>query len=384
MRERMGLGIGVALVSSTLLVVTLMYTAAALSAGAWRPWDTPPDAVRWDEVAKISLPAAALIAAVVGAVIAAYGHQARRDELALSRDSDVTDRYTRAVEQLGNAEQLAVRLGGIYALERIHHDSERDQESIEYLLGTYAATNAERRRGPAEEDPTIPDLPPRGDVEAALQTLGRLRTPNVQLNELSLVSIDLTRAQLPDCGLRAAILTNAKLDDSILTGANLDDADLTGARLLRANLTGAVLDSANLSGAYLAYANLTDAYLTGANLTGANLAYANLTGAKLPFADLARATLTHANLTGADLTHANLTGAALIFVNLSGADLTHANLAGANLARANLSGADLTDADLTGAEQLDDAVWGPTHPPKTNWFPLLALITKRVREAGGQ
>src|ERR1700733_5599446 len=40
----------------------------------------------------------------------------------LSREGQVTDRYTKAIEQLGS-EQISVRIGGIYALERIARDS---------------------------------------------------------------------------------------------------------------------------------------------------------------------------------------------------------------------------------------------------------------------
>jgi hypothetical protein len=41
----------------------------------------------------------------------------------------VTERFTRAVDQLGH-ESLDVRLGGIYALERITRDSERDRSTM--------------------------------------------------------------------------------------------------------------------------------------------------------------------------------------------------------------------------------------------------------------
>ena len=40
----------------------------------------------------------------------------------LSREGQVTDRYTRAIEQLGS-DKLDVRIGGIYALERVARDS---------------------------------------------------------------------------------------------------------------------------------------------------------------------------------------------------------------------------------------------------------------------
>jgi hypothetical protein len=44
----------------------------------------------------------------------------------------LTDRYTRAIEQLGNSEPVAIRLGGIYALEQIAVDTDRpgDQTTV--------------------------------------------------------------------------------------------------------------------------------------------------------------------------------------------------------------------------------------------------------------
>jgi hypothetical protein len=42
----------------------------------------------------------------------------------LSREEQVTERYTKAIEQLGS-DKLDVRIGGIYALERVARDSAR-------------------------------------------------------------------------------------------------------------------------------------------------------------------------------------------------------------------------------------------------------------------
>ena len=43
----------------------------------------------------------------------------------LTEQGQVTDRYTKAIEQLGS-DKLDMRIGGIYALERISRDSPRD------------------------------------------------------------------------------------------------------------------------------------------------------------------------------------------------------------------------------------------------------------------
>ncbi|MGA7579399.1 MAG: hypothetical protein ACLQUW_05305 [Desulfobaccales bacterium] len=42
--------------------------------------------------------------------------------LVASQEKNITDLYTKAIEQLGRPNQLEVRLGGIYALERIARD----------------------------------------------------------------------------------------------------------------------------------------------------------------------------------------------------------------------------------------------------------------------
>ena len=44
----------------------------------------------------------------------------------LTEQGQVTDRFTRAIEQLGS-DKLDVRIGRIYALERVARDSVKDQ-----------------------------------------------------------------------------------------------------------------------------------------------------------------------------------------------------------------------------------------------------------------
>jgi hypothetical protein len=215
----------------------------------------------------------------------------------LSREGQVTDRYTKAIEQLGSG-QLAVRIGGIYALERVAHDSAKDHPTVMEVLAAFIREPpypVSQVRGGA--DGGLTRLWP--DVQAALTVIGRRDTTrDVRLIDLS--DADLARAYLREANLHAA--------------------------LPRANLTGA-----NLTGANLADAKLTEADLTGARLTDANLTGADLADAKLTQGDLTGADLADANLFGADLTGANLTGADLGDANLFGADLTGANLAGANL-----------------------------------------------------
>ena len=248
-----------------------------------------------------------------------------RRTLDVTEQGQVTDRYTKAIEQLGS-DHLGVRVGAIYALERIMIDSPRDHPTIVEVLAAFVRESTQLPdpddRDPDPEPPAT-DLQalmtapgPATDVQAALTVLGRRPSGREERGRLNLRS-----TYLPGADLAAADLRGVDL-----TGADLHRADLQGA-----DLTGAHLFFADLTRAFLNRANLTRANLSSANLTRANLSWANLTGATLVVTNLTRAILFHANLTRAALTQTAL---------------VDANLEAANLAEAILEGPDLTGAVL--------------------------------------
>jgi hypothetical protein len=63
---------------------------------------------------------------------------------ALNRAGQITDRFGKAVGQLGSAE-LDVRLGGIYALERIARDSADDHPQVMEVLTAFVRVHAPLR-----------------------------------------------------------------------------------------------------------------------------------------------------------------------------------------------------------------------------------------------
>lgn len=62
--------------------------------------------------------------------------------VAVSLEGQITDWFTKAIEQLGDSTSLAKRLGGIYALERIARDSLKDHWTIMEVLTAYVRENA--------------------------------------------------------------------------------------------------------------------------------------------------------------------------------------------------------------------------------------------------
>lgn len=146
-----GRSLAIALSVAALGVVVLMYVGFGLSSGDWWPLNgAPARTADWDGIARTAIPGAAFVAAVVAAVFGYHAQVTRDKELDASRDAAVTERYTKAVEQLAHDDD-SVRLGGIYALERIAHDSERDRDTIIDVL--CAQLRAELTRTAARTKP---------------------------------------------------------------------------------------------------------------------------------------------------------------------------------------------------------------------------------------
>ncbi|WP_179228382.1 pentapeptide repeat-containing protein [Leptolyngbya ohadii] len=203
------------------------------------------------------------------------------------------ERFTKAVEMLGNKDSIHVRLGGIYSLESIANDSDPKEPDEIYrqvfeVLTAFVRENSpyppkdKKQEGssepaqPAEkieeavvaEDKPQPILPLPTDIQAVLTVIKRRKHKNTDWEHF--------RFDLRKSDLRAALLRYAHLQRIDFRYANLQGIELVSANLQRADLEGANLQRANFRGA-----NLQGAELMGANLQEANLLDANFQRAML-------------------------------------------------------------------------------------------------------
>jgi hypothetical protein len=131
----------------------------------------------------------------------------------------------RAIEQLGNS-KLEIRLGGIYALEQIARDSEKDHWPIMEVLTAYIRENAQRK------EKTNLVAPLATDIQAILTVIRRREWSYEKMGQnLDLHRTDLHGANLMDAHLEDADLTDADLTDAVLGDAHLECAVLTNAVL---------------------------------------------------------------------------------------------------------------------------------------------------------
>jgi uncharacterized protein YjbI with pentapeptide repeats len=202
----------------------------------------------------------------------AQQHQRRLAELTEldATERRVTELYTRAVDQLGS-DRAAVRLGGLYALERLAQDHPKQRQTIVDIVCAYL-------RMP--HDDAAADGAQEGQVR---QTAQRLLVRHL-------------RASDPD-----TYWPGVRID---LHGARLVDFDASGCTFGEAHLTGVVFDGTTRLDYAVFDAGLD---LTGSRFDGQARLYRMRCPSAARFDDVAFTG--DVELTGADLTRASFAGA---------------------------------------------------------------------------
>jgi hypothetical protein len=223
------------------------------------------------------------LAQILGGTVLLSGLYFTWRTLQVNREGQITERFTQAIDQLGKTDEegnklFEIRLGGIYALERIARESEKDHWPIMEVLTAYVRQHApwlppdspflsEEEKAKAKVAATI--IPPPDPDIQAIMTVIRRRTryyghgepEPLDLHETNLRRVNLTKANLSGANFLGATLMGAALRGADLRGAHLSSDPFRAAYLWGANLSGAHLDGAHLEGAHLWGAKLTQAQL---------------------------------------------------------------------------------------------------------------------------
>ena len=273
----------------------------------------------------------------------------------------LNERYQKGAEMLGSG-VLSVRMGGIYALQRLAEDNPK--EYAIQILGLFCAFV----RHPTRDESTTqsPDNETeehfREDVGAIMAFIGYRNQSIINIEKETDFRLDLREANLNRIHLGGANLSNANLNGANLSGARLTRANLSQTQLENANLSDVLADHANCLWTQFTRAQLTNIRLVNANCSNASMFKTNLSGAIL-----AEANLSEALFSDADLSHAHLMGA-----NVLGAHFSSAIVSGVRFA--NTSDEDMTPGSVfiiprtsiqgLTQSQLDYSYANPSDPPK--------------------
>ena len=303
-----------------------------------------------------------IIVAMIGAPFVVWRAVVAQKQVDVAEQGQITDRISKAVEGLGAEKtvkdageettepNLEVRIGAIYALERIAQDSLRDHIQIMEILCAYIRENAPLRETPKnpfevwkkktaeERDTDKADMPdwsamlawakslqkPRTDIQVAIEVIGRRKLGQIKVERNAAVRNSKVGYRLD---LRETCLQAADISELEFSHACFEDSQMHGAILSDANMQGAALSGAWLHGAFLTRAVLQGANLDGARLEGAALMDTQLQGAELKGAKLQGALLVTAKMNGANLEMAELDASTVVaLASFKGPALKHIDL----------------------------------------------------------
>lgn len=289
-------------------------TLAAVFSGTWKAIEDPT-------VTTLGL--GGLTAALLGAPFLIWGTVLKHQTVRWQKEGHMTDRISKAVEQLGaektiktqdadgktverTVPNLEVRIGAILSLERIAqdsttHDKGRDHVRVMEILCAYVRNNApasdaasslrqEHERvtvGTGPNDPPLTaeqfmekhNIPLSEDIDdyisvgASKHWASKLKPPR---EDIALALRVIGRRSIEQIEYERT----AKFTDGCycldLAGSNLQGADLSGLNFANANSRGAFLDGARLNKIDLNGANLLETSAVGVGAKAANFEHANL------------------------------------------------------------------------------------------------------------
>jgi hypothetical protein len=183
-------------------------------------------------------------------VVVVGGALATWRQVRVSREGQITDRLTHAIDQLGN-DKVDVRIGGVYALERLAKDSAADRLAVGEILAAFIRTHApwqagHRSRpeaGPLPEvDETMPWLTDRApDVRTAVLVLGRYPHDH-RHQRLALRRVDLRRTNFYQGSLINVDLAYSSLAACLAAGVHWELCRFFRTDLRKTELIGATLN----------------------------------------------------------------------------------------------------------------------------------------------
>ncbi len=357
-----------------------------------------------------NLGAGALIAAILGAPFVIWGTVLKYQTVRYQKEGHITDRISKAVEQLGaekvvkadgqerSARNIEVRIGGLLSLERISQDSVkydngRDHVRVMEIICAYVRNNAPASS--AQQSPEdIWDKAYQEALEWAEEAAARdprdwseneiaFQASNRAAETCGIVPLDLDEIMeswaksLPkpreDIQFALSILGRRDIEQrSIEARTGTDDeanaewvfsapcpllSDPTDARSEAQDLLRWRHKFSEWEGKISKYRgyrlDLRGTNLQKCDMTQADLSRACLDGSYLDGASLRHGTFTAASLIGAHLQKADLDSARLPAATLDQADLRKSSLNGANFAGSSFRGTDLSETDIAEA-----AFWG--------------------------
>lgn len=240
---------------SSLHLITLLLVTGTI-ATAWLLWKLPQvrvdsepsltskERIELENSTRNSLSQAfGTLSQTIGGVVLVVGVYFTWRNLIAVEEKQVTERFTRAIDQLGS-DKVEICVGGIYALERIAEDSRKDHWVVMEVLASFVKSKASSEKNIGNQKQVA------REIQAALTVIKRRDSAKDPKNKtLDFSSTYLKGADLQGANLEGADFTGANLEGACFIKANLGGSEFTRANVSRADFTGALTIAAKFTNA---------------------------------------------------------------------------------------------------------------------------------------
>ncbi len=378
---------------------------------------------------------AVLLATVTGAPFVIWRTWIAQKQSYTAEQGHMTDRITKAVEQLGTEKtvwedgvqqsvpNLEVRLGAIYALERIAQDSLRDHIPVMEILCAYLRNNTPSNEavsvdtkttsglGLAKIDQQLFSIPTaRQDIQSIVTVIGRRKPSRISYEQdgsrnqvKSRYNLDLRACNLQNLDFRSLDFSNDLFIDSALDCSDFSSCKLVCSSFNRASLTRSKFTNCELNGSFFKNPNvfetdfsnsdLSEAFFNGKGFNSASFDGADLTksvavrtrfiNCAFDYSKLRHAHFTHTELNDCDFRKTDFSFSRLDDSDFSDTILSEADFSNACLKHANFSFAVLEGAILDSSTEIEHAVFHLAAVREVDFQKVLNFSQSQVEEMSG-
>lgn len=216
----------------------------------------------------------------------------------LAERGQITDRYSKAVEQLGNMDNVSVRIGGLYALQKVAKDSEEDLPTVQQVIANFirhppyqkewAQMEEKIKNGSRQYDEYIdcPDIYVAFEVFHSFQaqnlpSLKRTKFKFFDLRQINFSDLDFEESVFSTCYIEHGNLQYCNLDSSSfkdcdLSFSNFSQSSISFCHFLNCTLQGSELSNTFIGWTSFVSSNLEETYLDNSDLSSTSFMGSNI------------------------------------------------------------------------------------------------------------
>lgn len=253
---------------------------------------------------------------------------------------------------------IEVRLGAVYALERVAQDSKRDSRPIVETLAAYVRNVAKNQDGEAPASDEMPLPGHRPDVQAALEVIGRLNS-FIERRHIDLSSTDLSFYDV------SGDMKKVDFSNSILNGGHIKNVSFDGAKFNNSQISILNIEFSSFLNAKFIQANLIineclncsfkSAKFFSVHIEDSLFISSDFFNSQLPNAIIEKTFFRKCHFISSDFQESKLSGCSFQDCNLFGINFKNADLRYTDFSSSQVADCDFDGANLSGVSLPENA-----------------------------